>query len=249
MKSSSMDILPQPFAWIRIPEGKVTLKSGGYLDKDTTFTVPTFEIAKYPCTNAQFKLFVDAGGYDEKRWWTDDGWAERQYNNWIPPLYSKLSMWNGADYPVVYVSWYEAVAFCLWLSETTGEKIMLPTEQQWQRAAQGDKGLMYPWGNEWNSSLCNHSVELSESYQTTPVRQYEGKGDSLFGVTDMVGNVYEWCFTAYETGKTDLNGIDVRVIRGGSWTSDDIDSLSVVFRDFITPEIRNDYWGFRIARL
>ncbi|MDX2077294.1 MAG: SUMF1/EgtB/PvdO family nonheme iron enzyme [bacterium] len=266
MKPTSNDILPQPFAWIPIPEGKVTLtpndtdKKESYLKQDTTYIVPAFEMAKYPTTNAQFKLFIDAGGYDEKRWWTDDDWRaklagwgyERGWEStgkaWTKPRYWDDSIWNGAEHPVVGVSWYEAVAFCNWLSETTGEKIMLPTEQQWQRAAQGDNGLIYPWGNDWDGNFCNNSVKPHDSHQTTPVRQYEGKGDSPCGVVDMAGNVWEWCKTVYETGIQDLQGIDVRVLRGGSWDDFNRAGFRAVDR---SRGYSHDWYkdiGFRIAR-
>ncbi|HRF97094.1 MAG TPA: SUMF1/EgtB/PvdO family nonheme iron enzyme, partial [Aggregatilineales bacterium] len=107
------------FAWIPIPEGKVTLEKGGYLDKDTPFTVPAFEIAKYPATNAQFRLFIEAGGYQTDKWWTQAGLAQRNSDKWTQSRFWDDAKWNGADQPVVGVSWYEAVAFCLWLSETT----------------------------------------------------------------------------------------------------------------------------------
>ncbi|MCL4253856.1 MAG: formylglycine-generating enzyme family protein [Anaerolineae bacterium] len=253
-RKSSLDLVPKSFAWIPIPEGKVTLitEKGwakNYIPEGQSqiFTVPAFEMAKYPCTNAQFKLFIDAGGYTEKRWWTDDGWAQRQKENWTQPRYWDDSTWNGADYPVVGVSWYEAVAFCLWLSETTGEKITLPTEQQWQRAAQGDKGLMYPWGNEWDASRCNNNVNQKGIGKTTPVTYYEGKGDSPFGLTDMSGNVWEWCLTAYDTGKTDLRGTDVRVLRGGSWINDSADDFRAVTRYRSSPNVWNVNGGFRIV--
>ncbi|MDX2077293.1 MAG: SUMF1/EgtB/PvdO family nonheme iron enzyme [bacterium] len=266
MKPTSNDILPQPFAWIPIPEGTVTLiaddlsKKKSYLKQDTTYTIPAFEMAKYPITNAQFKLFIDAGGYDEKRWWTDDGWRskldgwvyERGWGTgkaWTKPRFWDDSTWNGAEHPVVGVSWYETVAFCNWLSETTGEKIMLPTEQQWQRAAQGNNRLIYPWGNDWDGNLCNNSVKPHNSEQTTPVRQYEGKGDSPFSVVDMAGNVWEWCKTAYETGTDDVLEIGVRVLRGGSWGSTKAVIFRAVNRSSADQYNWNDVVGFRIARL
>ena len=225
--TSSIDLMPQPFAWITIPAGEVTLDAGGYLDKRTTFAVPAFEIAKYPVTNAQYKLFLDAGGYAEKRWWTDAGWQSKLegwiYEDdwrktgkaWSQPRLWDDNQWNGADYPVIGVSWYEAVAFCNWLSETTGEKIMLPTDQQWQHAAQGGDGRLYPWGNDWDKTRCNNSsLRLGK---TTPVTQFSGLGDSPHGVVDMCGNAWEWSCTSYKTGKNDLNGTDTRVLRGGSY--------------------------------
>jgi len=225
--TSSLDLMPQPFAWITIPAGEVTLEAGGYVYKPTTFTVPAFEIAKYPITNAQYKLFIDAGCYDERCWWTEDGWQAKSdgwvYQDdwrktgkaWTQPRLWDDTQWNGADYPVIGVSWYEAVAFCNWLSETTGESIMLPTEQQWQHAAQGSDGRLYPWGNEWDITRCNNaSLGLGK---TTPVTQFEGLGDSPYGVVDMLGNAWEWSRTSHKTGEDDLNGTDTRILRGGSY--------------------------------
>jgi len=266
-RKTALDLLPKPFAWMPISAGKVTLItekgwSKNYIPEgqSQTFDVPAFDMAKYPCTNAQFKLFMDAGGYAEKHWWTDDGWQakldgwvydsgwKKTGNAWTKPRFWDDATWNGAEQPVVGVSWYEAIAFCNWLSETTGENITLPTEQQWQRAAQGDKGLVYPWGNDWDGSRCNNSVGEYNSKQTTPVRQYEGKGDSPFGVVDMAGNVWEWCKTAYETGRTDLQGTDVCVLRGGSWGSNGSGSFRAVVRIGLSSPLGDYVWGFRIAR-
>jgi formylglycine-generating enzyme required for sulfatase activity len=175
-RSRTLDLMPDPFAWIDIPAGRVQLipddydKKNSYLKSDTWFDVPAFRIAKYPITNAQFARFIESGGYADRQWWTDTGWDSRlkgmAWNSdkreyvetgtpWTEPRYWQDDKWNGADQPVVGVSWYEAVAFCRWLSDVTGEAITLPTEQQWQRAAQGDDGREYPWGNTWDKSRCN----------------------------------------------------------------------------------------------
>lgn len=254
-KPSSLDLLPQPFAWITIPAGEVTLVAGGYLDKPSTFTVPAFEIAKYPITNAQYQLFIDAGGYAEKRWWTEAGWQSKLdgwlYEDdwrktgkaWTKPRLWDDTQWNGTDYPVIGVSWYESVAFCHWLSETTGESIMLPTDQQWQHAAQGGAGRRYPWGNEWDKTRCNNSsLQLGK---TTPVTQFKGLGDSLHGVVDMCGNAWEWTRTSYKTGKDDLNGTDTRVLRGGSYLLGS--NLYCTIRSGYNPN-NDGLNGFRLVR-
>ncbi len=242
-RSRVLEILPQPFAWIEIPAGRVTI------DKHGDFDVPMFEIAKYPVTNAQFAPFMEAGGYRERRWWTDAGWAQREEDGWTEPRFWRDDKWNGAEYPVVGVSWYEAVAFCRWLGEASGEAIMLPTEQQWQRAAQGDDGRMYPWGNTWDGTRCRSSVGwLNSPDRTTPVRKYEGRGDSPFGVVDMAGNVWEWCVTAYATGSDELEGTDARVLRGGSWLLNVSDYFRAVYRSFGNPSGSSGYLGFRCAR-
>ena len=173
---------------------------------------------------------------------TEAGWARCREDQWTQPRYWDDSRWDGADYPVVGVSWYEAVAFCLWLSETTGENIILPTEQQWQRAAQGDKGLIYPWGNVWDASRCNNNVDGKGIRRTTPVTEYENT-DTPFDVTDMSGNAWEWCLTAYGTGKTDLQGADVRVLRGGSWGSGDMGDFRTVYRNGGSPDNLNNQIG------
>jgi formylglycine-generating enzyme required for sulfatase activity len=256
----SLDLLPAPFAWIEIPGGRGTMKTD---EAKVTLTVPTerYWIAKYPITNAQFAKFIEAGGYRERQWWTEAGWKAREegwhYDNgwkpsgqpWTQPRFWTDAAWNGAAQPVVGVSWYEAVAFCQWLSETTGERITLPTEAQWQRAAQGDDGRAYPWSNDWDCARCNNSVKPCDSSVTTPVRRYEGKGDSPFGVVDMAGNVWEWCSTDYASGSEDVNShSEARVLRGGSWVSYNLDRFRAMFRFWDSPYGGTYGWGFRCAR-
>ena len=149
---------------------------------------------------------------------------------------------------MVGVSWYEAIAFCQWLGEMTGENITLPTEVQWQYAAQGDDGRKYPWGDEWDCQRCNNSVSPCDSNVTTPVRQYEGRGDSPFGVVDMSGNVWEWCRTDYESGSNKIEGGNRRVLRGGSWDNDYTETFRCADRDRLNPLNRYDDGGFRVSR-
>jgi formylglycine-generating enzyme required for sulfatase activity len=238
--STKPDILPPPFDWIEIPGGSGTLKTD---ESGVTLQIPTerYWIAKYPLTNAQFAKFIEAGGYKTEKWWTEAGWQQRKSKGWTEPRYWDDNKWNGSNQPVVGVSWYEAVAFCLWLSDTTGDKIMLPTEAQWQYAAQGTDGRDYPWGKEWDSQRCQNSGG------TSLVTKYEGKGDSPFGVVDMAGNVWEWCLTEYNGGNNDINGTDVRVLRGGSWDPSDTDNFRCDYRGRVDPNFRGDNGGFRLA--
>jgi formylglycine-generating enzyme required for sulfatase activity len=250
--SRAHDILPPPFEWIDIPAGEVTLVEEhapqSYFGYSHKFSVPAFTIAKYPITNAQFAKFIDAGGYADEKWWTDAGWNRNQAKQWTEPQFWQDAQWNSADYPVVGVSWYEALAFCAWLSDISGERVVLPTEQQWQRTAQGDDGREYPWGNEWDAERCNNSDEKDwQKNSTSPVTLYEGKGDSPFTVTDMAGNVLEWTLTAYETGKADINEIDALTLRGGAWDLDHPVYFHVSYRLWYGPALRNYSVGFRIA--
>ena len=88
---SSIELMPKPFDWIEIPAGKVTLGGsiggdGGYITQATTFELDTFSIAKYALTNSQFATFIDAGGYQQTKWWTKDGWQRREKEIWEEPL-------------------------------------------------------------------------------------------------------------------------------------------------------------------
>jgi formylglycine-generating enzyme required for sulfatase activity len=246
---SSLELMPKPFDWVDIPAGQVTFgdhasAKGGYVTQAMTFDVPAFAIAKYPVTNAQFAKFIEAGGYHQPKWWTKKGWQMREVEGWVEPGGWKHVEPNMMDHPVVWVSWYEAIAFCRWLSDVTREKISLPTEQQWQRAAQGDTQWAYPYGDQLDENRANF-----RRAKTTSVTQYEGgdKGDSPFGVVDMIGNVWEWCLTKFGVNSNHLGGMGWRVLRGASsW--DTLIHLHVESRNDYGVAGRVDAFGFRIAR-
>lgn len=246
-KPRNEQILPPPFEWIKIPAGRGTMKT----DESTTLEIPTqtYWISKYTVTNAQFAKFIEAGGYKTQKWWTEAGWAQREKDGWTEPRYWQDEKWNGADYPVVGVSWYEAIAFCQWLSDATGKNILLPTEAQWQYAAQGDDNRTYPWGNNWDCKRCHNSVKPCDQNQTAPVTAYSGRdaGDSPFGVVQMSGNVWEWCLTQYQSGSDSMNGTDVRILRGGSWDYSDADGFRCEDRGWGYPDFRGGDAGFRLA--
>lgn len=255
------NILPAPFAWCDIPEGDVTLtgtvgrrNQTDYIPyKQTqTFRVPTFSISKYLISNAQFAKFIEAGGYDEKKWWTDAGWDAKtngiesikgvwtpSNQAWVHPRWWTHRGFNAPDAPVVGVSWYEAIAFCRWLSDVLGETITLPTEQQWQRAAQGDDNRAYPWGGELPEFNWYTSGDYSGNHPA--VNQFEGEVDSPFGVIHMASDIWKWCLTEYTTGNTPLDGDVERIIRGGQ-------GYPVTYRKPEHPAIRYDISGFFIVK-
>jgi hypothetical protein len=239
-KPSSLDIMPQPFAWIEIPQPFVWR----YLFK------LKYSIAKYPVTNRQFAEFITAGGYREQKWWTAEGWIQCEKEKWTEPRFWRDFKWNEAEHPVVGVSWYEALAFCCWLRDLTGESILLPTEEQWQYAAQGEDGRTYPWGNTWNQTLCNNNISSRGFGKTSVVRHYEGKGDSAFEVVDMSGNVWEWCLTDFDnkTNEFDINAM-YRVIRGGCWVDTITDNFRCDYRLRWKPDDRGEVIGFRLCRI
>jgi formylglycine-generating enzyme required for sulfatase activity len=222
--------------WITIPGGFVSLSAGGYLAESAIFEQPSFALTRYPITNGQFAAFVEAGGYQKRAYWTAAGWRLKQKEGWTEPRHW-YSDWNQPYCPVVGVSWYEALAFCAWLSETSGRKVTLPTEQQWQRAAQGDDWRPYPWGEaQPTEALCNWNRNVDE---TTPVDGYPA-GASSFGVMDMSGNVWEWCLTGWLSGTVAADSEEPRLLRGGSWSSDSPLSLRANHRNSGDPNTRLD---------
>ncbi len=89
------------------------------------------------------------------------------------------------------VSWDDAVAFCSWLTQASSRDIRLPTEAQWEKAARGTNGNLYPWGNQPPDDVrCNFNMNVGD---TTPIGTYSPDGDSPYGCADMAGNVWEWC--------------------------------------------------------
>lgn len=239
-------VFPAPFSWVSIPGGKTTLTDlGGYLENHIELEIAPFDLAKYPITEAQFQAFVDArDGYSMDTWWSYSDAAQLWHLENPEPHHVE---YVDADHPRVHVAWYEAVAFCQWLAEKTGDPVRLPTEGEWQRAAQGDSGRTYPWGDAWEPDRCTNNAE-NQCIGTAPVSAHSGKGDSDFGVVDMAGNVAEWCLTSWNTGRNTLTGDGVRVLRGGSW----FDATSKLFRTTArqnwNPGIRSDLRGYRIVR-
>lgn len=220
--------------WCSIPAGATTIEG-------KISSVNTFRISKYPVTNAQYQVFIDdPDGYQYTGWWDYSSFARdwRRKNN-----RPAIPTFKGEDYPRETVCWYEAVAFCYWLSDKTGLSIMLPTEQEWQRAAQGDNSLRYPWGDKFDKTRCNTSE--SGNRQTTPVERYI-TGISPYGVYDMAGNVWEWTLTEFESKLSNIKSNASRVLHGGSWNLSGIMALAAYRYQFKSSSRGGDV-GFRIV--
>jgi len=160
----------------------------------------SYYIDKYEVTNAQYGKFMQATGHKKPKYWDD-------------------SKYNQTNQPVVGVNWHDAAAFAKWAGKR------LPTEAEWEKAAGGEDGRKYPWGDGWDGRLLNfadnNSDELSGEYldekgkkntwtitwavksvddgygYTAPVGSYE-EGKSPYGCYDMAGNVWEWCADWYD---------------------------------------------------
>lgn len=231
-------ILPDPFEWCDINSGTTNVDN---VEQD----VEDFYLAKYPVTVAQFERFISAeDGYRNKNWWdfSDEARHWRDDNTGpIEPIFKEETI------PRAEVTWFEAIAFCRWLEKTSRSphKILLPTEWQWQRAAQGDDSRLYPWGNEYAKNRCN--TLKSGLNRPTPVTTYFG-GISPFNVSDMCGNVSEWCLNDYVMFSTDLAGDAPRVLRGGAYDSGR-SFAQVVVRNYAKPDWHSQTVGFRIAAI
>ena len=221
--------------WCDIPAGSVTIEDEK-INYRKEHTVDAFRISKYPVTYAQFQAFIDApDGFRSEAWW--QGLAAREAEPGV-------QKWPIDNHPRENVSWYDAVAFCRWLSAKTGLTITLPTEQQWQRAAQGDDGREFPWGSEPDPARCN--TDGNGLKRTTPAGQYPD-GASPYGVCDMAGNVWEWCLNEYDNPEnTDLAGTARRALHGSSWYSS-LDRARCACRYSDEPDARFGDFGFRVV--
>jgi len=210
--------------------------------------LPFYYIAHYPVTVAQFQTFVDESGYKPEH----------------PEYLHGLS-----NHPVVNVTWYEALKYCEWLTERLrnwqetpkplasllkqqGWRITLPSEAEWEKAARGTNGLIYPWGDTADASLANYSDTGIGA--TSAVGCFPG-GASQYSCEEMSGNVLEWTRSVYkaypyrpEDGRENLEAEkDIhRVVRGGAFYYDHrLVRCSLRLRFY--PDGRYDYIGFRVV--
>jgi formylglycine-generating enzyme required for sulfatase activity len=167
--------------------------------------LPEYQIGRYPVTNLEYRAFVWDTGHEPPPRWEGDTYPE-----------------GLGDHPVVSVSWHDATAYCEWLGEKTGRGCRLPSEAEWEKAARGSEGRIYPWGDELDAANCNSLEEAI--HDTTPVGQYSPQGDSAYGAADMAGNVWEWTASLFEPypydaddGREAMASRGVRVVRGGSF--------------------------------
>lgn len=223
--------------WCHIPAGIV--RNEDFSSRARIIEVPAFRMSKYAITNEQFNIFVrDKYGYQYHKWWEFSASARQWHQHHRKPYPPENS---GYHNPRERVSWYEAVAFCYWLSARTGMKIMLPYVAQWQRAVQGDDEWLYPWGNTFNATLCN--TQENPLKTTAPVDYFEG-GASKHGVFGLVGDVWEWCIDRSE--ERDENGEYKRAAMGGSYLSSQERAQSTT-RFFLNPKSVYGSIGFRIV--
>ena len=227
--------------------------------------VPAFLIDTTPVSNGAYQRFIEAGGYEDPRWWTPEGWAQVQEHSLHAPLFWKRDggQWLRRrfgvtepvppDEPVLHVSWYEADAYARW----TGRR--LPSEVEWEKAARYDpatgRAMRYPWGDEDPTPA--HANLGQRHLRPAPIGSYPD-GQSPLGVRQLIGDVWEWTasdflpypgFAAfpYREYSEVFFGDEYKVLRGGSFAVDPV-ACRGTFRNWDLPVRRQIFSGFRTAR-
>ncbi len=201
--------------------------------------IKPFKISKYPITNSWYDEFIKDNGYAIEGYWSEEGIEWIACRNIKQPGYWNNRTWKCPNSPVVGVSWYEAEAFAKWLTvkQVGGGTYRLLYENEWEAAAGGKKGKLYPWGSEWDKNKCNNVG--NGIHKTSPVGIFES-GNTCEGVSDLSGNVWEWCMDLYEKYPSN------RVLHGGSWGSDARRCRSA-YRDCGRPGRCDDDIGIRLV--
>jgi len=241
--------------FVPIPAGKFWMgsdlkrDSGAYEDEQPRHEMhlPEYWMGRYPVTVAQFRAFVEDSGYEME---------DQDYLKGLP------------NHPVVWVNWYEALAYCDWLTKrlrdwpgtpaevsarlAAGWRVLLPSEAEWEKAARGVDGRIYPWGDVFDADKTN--TEETGIGGTSAVGCFPG-GAGPYGLLDMSGNVWERTRSLKKDypyvsgdGREDLKADDHRTIRGGafsigSWLA------RCAYRYGSYPDSRNSNYGFRVVFL
>jgi formylglycine-generating enzyme required for sulfatase activity len=220
-----------------LPQHSVTIDNGFWIDK-------------YPVTNIEYDYFVNHNGYHKKDYWTAEGWTWAQ-SHLGKFKTSNLVIYNKIKHPYlprIGVTWFEAVAYAKW------RDARLPNEAEWEYAARGKDGRIYPHGDVFDAN----KVVFRDNSEGKPA-PVGSKPDGLtwVGALDMIGNVWEWTTTIYdrvrfpypfaEDGRDNLQGNQVRVLRGGSYSSPP-SRLRIAFRYAISSSGAEDINGFRCVR-
>jgi iron(II)-dependent oxidoreductase len=201
-----------------------------------TVNLGDFYIDQFEVTNAQYAEFVNATHRKPPSYWGSGR---------FPP--------EKAKHPVVMVNWYDARDFCQWADKR------LPTEQEWEKAARGTDGRVFPWGNTYDISKSNSPQRwkaLGQPGDTLPVGSFP-EGKSPYGVYDIAGNVWEWTESWYlphpgNTHPTENYGHKYKVAKGGSWKDCSFYRCGLsgptFNRGFFEPKTTTRSFGFRCAR-
>jgi formylglycine-generating enzyme required for sulfatase activity len=269
--------------FLKIPKGPFMMGSpveDDQFDNDEkpqhTLDIPyDYWIAKTPITNEQFDAFVSAASYQtnaEKEGWAwvwmvkEKSWKKVEGANWRCPLEPNSGSNNLKNHPVVSVNFHDARAYCEWLTMQTctelpkGYHFRLPSEAEWEKAARGPDGRLWPWGDRFEPLFCNSKEGGPEA--VIAVGAYTPRSDSFYGVSDMCGNIWEWTTTLWGDkryirtfvypyrlgdGRDNQQADDnyYRIIRGGSF-KDNRYTLRCACRDLDPPLFSLNNLGVRV---
>lgn len=229
----------KPGPMVLIPAGEFLMGSDERLPDEGPahkVTLKSYWIDVYEVTNEQYKAFIDAAGRRS---------PSHFRNRTFPP--------GKGDHPVTEVTWYDAEAYCTWAGKR------LPTAEEWEKAARGTDGRMFPWGNEFDPNKANTPqrwVILKQEGDTMPVGSFPD-GVSPYGLYDMSGNVWEWTASWYQaypgnTHPSENYGEQYKTLKGGSWWDCSFYkcgiSAPVFNRSFFLRGTHNKSFGFRCAK-
>ena len=222
-------------------------------------TVDDFYLSKTEVVISQFNVFIadthyqtDAERNGNSYIWTDHGWEKKKGVSWRCDGTGNIRKSTDPDFPVVHVSWNDAMAFCQWLSDKTRKVYRLPSEPEWEYSAGGGTCSRTTWsGTDDESKLNNYAwFRMNSDRSIHPVGE---KLPNALGLYDMSGNVWEWCrewYGCYDQDEPeDPAGPSAhydRASRGGSWLYDPY-HCRVSFRHFATPDFSDGAQGFRLA--
>ena len=248
-------------AFVEIPPGPIL-----YGEDRKRREIPyRYWIGRYPVTNAHYARFVEGGGYEQREFWSEEGWAwkvkekREQPGRWDDPGL------NNPIFPVVGVTWFEAAAYGKWLTErlqaagfqfqvwrdgqlatfnlgSEAHVVRLPTEEEWERAVRSTDGRTYPWGSAfevWRANTEESDTEKKFGIYTTAVCTYP-QGASPEGVWDGAGNVWEWTASEWEPAS------EQRVVRGGSWDFFQW-CARCAYRGGFIPDFFDSFVGLRVV--
>lgn len=224
--------------------------------------VSEFFIGRFPVTQDEYARFIRATGYDPPAVRELPLIAGGGRQALFKELAARFAWESGGppaghgSHPVVLVRFDDAVAYCRWLSDVAGRPVRLPTEAEWEKAARGTATTSaYPWGDDIDASRCHYLADPSAKHQrgTRPTGTCPPNG---YGLCDVVGNVWEWVSDWHgadyynQSESIDPRGPDtgaLRIVRGGSWVSDDVAMLTCAYRHQVPPDTYAYSIGFRVA--
>ena len=236
----------------RVPSGYMTMGSRFHSREqpERSVRVAQFDIAHVSVTVNQYAAFLNSGSVREERWWSSEGWSWLhgatcgwgRENRWQPDAWEVQR--QRPHHPVVGVTWFEAEAYCQWVSHEKKQVVRLPSEEEWEFAARGEEGLPFPWGDTFVPSLAN----TLESELNDTVEAGSMAGDvSPFGVLEMAGNVQEWTLSSYTPLPGEVySDRSLKVARGGSF-NDSAYGARTSYRRAYPPAYFYSFLGFRVV--